>query len=115
MRAHMSHSSKPPDWQTHAEKTDYRETPNYRDTIAYAKRLASSPSIEFQSFGKSGEGRDLPLLIASEAGVLSPEAAREKGNAVVLIQACIDAGEPDGKEPGLALLRDISISKIAAR
>ena len=111
----MSHSSIPPDWQTHAEKTDYRETPNYRDTIAYAKRLAgSSHSIEFQSFGKSGEGRDLPLLIASEAGVFSPEAAREKGNAVVLIQACIHAGEPDGKDAGLALLRDIAITKTAA-
>src|SRR5258705_10992719 len=92
--AHMSYSSIPSDWQTHAEKTDYRETPNYRDTIAYAKRLAgSSPAIEFQSFGKSGEGRYLPLLIASEAGVFRPETSDEQGKAVVLIQACIHAGD----------------------
>ena len=99
------------DWRTHAEKTDYQETPRYFETISYAKRLAAaSPLIEFQSFGCSGEGRDLPLLIATEGATFSPESARQAGKAVVLIQACIHAGEPDGKEAGLALLRDITIT-----
>jgi hypothetical protein len=105
----------PTGWQTHAEKTDYNETPNYADTIDYAKRLAeASPAIQFQSFGKSGQGRDLPLLIASEANVFSPSAARDQSKAVVLIQACIHSGEPDGKDAGFALLRDIAITKTAA-
>ena len=30
---------------------------------------------------------------------------------MVLIQACIHAGEPDGKDAGFALLRDIAITK----
>lgn len=102
----------PPEWLTHAEKTDYRETPRYSDTIAYAKRLdQASPLIKFETFGKSGEGRDLPLLIAAEGDTLTPEAAKRAGKAVVLIQACIHAGEPDGKDAGLALLRDIAITK----
>lgn len=101
----------PADWLTHAEKTDYRETPRYAETIEYAKRLdEASPLLQFQSFGRSGQGRELPLLIATEDGTFTPEAAR-RGKAVVLIQACIHAGEPDGKDAGLALLRDIAITK----
>jgi len=102
----------PTQWLTHAEQTDYRETPRYDATIDYCKRLAeASPLIQFQSFGKSGQGRDLPLLIASEGDVLTPEAAKRARKPVVLIQACIHAGEPDGKDAGLALLRDIAITK----
>ena len=101
--------------QTHAEQTNYRQTPNYADTIAFAHQLAAaSPSIEYRSFGHSGQGRELPLLIASETQTFTPEAAREQGKAVVLIQACIHSGEPDGKDAGFALLRDIAITKTAA-
>jgi len=102
----------PVEWLTHAEKTDYRETPRYAETIEYSKRLdQASQLIKFQSFGTSGEGRELPLLIATEGGTFTPEIARQAGKAVILIQACIHAGEPDGKDAGLALLRDIAITK----
>jgi murein tripeptide amidase MpaA len=102
----------PAAWLTHAEKTDYRETPRYAETIEYSKRLdKASPLIKFQSFGKSGEGRELPLLIATEGETFTAEAARHSHKAVILIQACIHAGEPDGKDAGLALLRDIAITK----
>src|SRR5215813_4141278 len=111
----MTQTQVPPDWQTPAEKTGYSQTPDYAETIAFAKRLASeSTSIQFQTFGFSGQGRALPLLVCSEAGVFSPEAAKEQGKAVVLIQACIHAGEPDGKDAGFALLRDVAITKSAA-
>ena len=101
--------------QIHAEKTNYRETPNYADTIGFAQQLANaSPAIEYRSFGHSGQGRELPLLIASEAQTFTPEAARNEQKAVVLIQACIHSGEPDGKDAGFALLRDIAITKTAA-
>ncbi len=117
-RAHtktMSQNHNPPvpaEWLTHAEKTDYRETPRYAQTIEYAKRLDQASSlIKFQTFGKSGEGRDLPLLIATEGDTFTHETARRAGKAVILIQACIHAGEPDGKDAGLALLRDIAITK----
>ncbi len=102
----------PPEWQTWAEKSDYRETPRYDETISYSRKLdAGSPLIRLESFGQSGEGRSLPLLIAAEGETFTPEAARRAGKAVVLIQACIHAGEPDGKDAGLALLRDIAITK----
>lgn len=111
----MSTNAIPSDWLTHAERTNYQQTPNYADTIAYAKKLAdASPFIEYRTFGQSGQGRDLPLLIASEGDALSPAAAQQGNKAVVLIQACIHAGEPDGKDAGFALLRDVAITKSHA-
>jgi len=37
-----------------------------------------------------------------------------KNLAIVLIQACIHSGEPDGKDAGFALLRDVAITKSRA-
>lgn len=105
----------PPEWQTFAEKTDYRETPRYEETLAYSRRLdAASTLIRLESFGQSGEGRSLPLLIAATGETFTPEAARHAGKIIVLVQACIHPGEPDGKDAGLALLRDIAITKTRA-
>lgn len=110
MSQQQSHSISP-EWQTHAEKTSYRETPSYDETINYSKRLAeASPLIQYSSFGLSGEGRDLPLLVATESKTFTPQEARNAGKPVVLVQACIHSGEPDGKDAGLALLRDIAIA-----
>ncbi|MGH9916688.1 MAG: M14 family metallopeptidase, partial [Pyrinomonadaceae bacterium] len=111
----MAQSTSPPvpsEWQTLAERTNYRETPRYKETIEYARRLAaSSPLIRYTIFGKSGEGRDLPLLIAAKDDHFTPAAAHKAGKAVILVQACIHPGESDGKDAGLALLRDIAITK----
>jgi murein tripeptide amidase MpaA len=105
----------PPEWQTYSEKTEYRETPRYEETIAFSKKLdQASDLILYKSFGKSGEGRDLPLLIAATGKAFTPELARKQGKAVVFVQACIHAGESDGKDAGLALLRDIAITKTRA-
>ncbi|HEV2916009.1 MAG TPA: M14 family metallopeptidase [Pyrinomonadaceae bacterium] len=102
----------PPEWQTYAEKTDYRETPRYDETIAYSRRLdEASPLIRLTSFGESGEGRSLPLLIAAQGEAFTPAEARRAGKAIILVQACIHPGEPDGKDAGLALLRDIAITR----
>jgi len=105
----------PPEWQTRAEKTDYRETPRYDETIAFARKLDdASPLIRYTTFGRSGEGRELPLLVAAAGNDFTPQAARRAGKAVILIQACIHAGESDGKDAGLALLRDIAVTKTRA-
>lgn len=100
------------DWTTPAERTDYRTTPDYAETLQYLKRLDEASSwIKLSSFGKSGEGRDLPLIVAAKDDAFTPEKARKQGKAVVLLQACIHAGESDGKDAGMALLREIAIAK----
>jgi murein tripeptide amidase MpaA len=102
----------PTQWQTTAEATDYKKTSTYGEAIAYSKRLdRATQFITYQTYGKSGEGRDMPLLIAATGNAFTPELARSQGKAVVLIQAGIHAGEIDGKDAGLALLRDIGITK----
>lgn len=105
----------PKEWLTFAEKTDYRKTPRYAETIAYSQKLdEASDWILYKSFGKSGEDRDLPLLVVSNDKTFTPTSARKAGKAVVFVQACIHAGESDGKDAGLALLRDIAITKTRA-
>ncbi len=103
----------PPQWQTVAERTDYKKTSTYDEAVAYSKKLAAASGglIRYTTYGKSGEGRDLPLLIAASNNTFSPILARRAGKAVVLIQAGIHAGEIDGKDAGLALFRDIAITK----
>lgn len=99
-------------WQTYAEKSDYKKTPRYEETISFSKDLdAASDLIVYKTFGKSSEGRDLPLLIAAKDKTFTYESARKKGKAVILIQAAIHSGESDGKDAGFALLRDIAITK----
>jgi murein tripeptide amidase MpaA len=103
----------PKEWQTVAEQTGYAKTSTYDETIAYSKKLAAASHglITYTTYGKSGEGRDLPLLIAANGGTMTPKWVKKSGKAVVLIQAGIHAGEIDGKDAGLALLRDIAITK----
>jgi hypothetical protein len=105
----------PKEWQTLAEQTDYQKTWRYPETIVFAQKLdKASDQIVYKSFGKSGEGRDMPLLIASGDKTFTPDAARKKGKAVVFIQGGIHSGEIDGKDAGFALLRDIAITKTRA-
>lgn len=99
-------------WLTHFELSGGTETPRYDETVAFGRRLdEASPWIVATTFGLSPQGRELPLLIADRDGCFSPEAARAGGKIVVLVQACIHAGEPDGKDAGLMLLRDIAVAQ----
>ncbi|MBK6428342.1 MAG: peptidase M14 [Blastocatellia bacterium] len=99
-------------WQTVAENTAYRKTSTYDETIAYCRRLAgTSLWVSFSMFGTSPQGRGMPLLVISRDRAFTPSAARKTNKPVVLIQNGIHAGEIDGKEASLALVRDIVVSK----
>jgi hypothetical protein len=105
-------SAQDTEFQTYYEKSQYLGTPRYDETIEFCKKLdKASPILKYTTFGKSPQGRDLPLLIADKKGNFTPEAVRKSGNAVLLIEACIHAGESDGKDAGLMLLRDIAVYK----
>ncbi len=97
---------------TRYETSNYLETPGYSETVDFCKKLdKASALLQYSTFGISPQGRDLPLLIADRYGNFTPEAVRRSGNAVLLIEACIHAGESDGKDAGLMLLRDIAFDK----
>ncbi len=96
-------------WRTPAEADEYRTTPDYATTLEYLERLASAHpgQIRIENFGRTGEGRDLKIVIVSKDGTFDPEAIRASGRAVLLVQNSIHAGEMDGKDACLALLRDL--------
>ena len=73
----------PAEWQTKAEQTNYQKTSTYDETIAYCQKLdKASDLIYYTTYGKSGEGRDLPILIASRDKTFTPEDARKKSKAI---------------------------------
>ena len=97
-------------WVTPSEKTALRTSPSYDETIAWLRRLdAAAPELQMVSLGKSGEGRDLWMVIASRDRAFTPEALRRSGKAIVLAQAGIHSGEIDGKDAGMMLLRDMTV------
>ena len=102
----------PDRWLTAYELSGYRATPRYDETLRYCRRLDSASSwVTLTSFGTSPQGRELPLLIVSKQGVRDPGDRRRTGIPVVLIQAGIHAGEIDGKDAGLMLVRDMAITR----
>jgi murein tripeptide amidase MpaA len=104
------------DWRTPAEAAEYRTTPDYAETVAYLERIAAAApgQVRIENFGKTGEGRDLKIVIASSDGVFDPTAVHASGRAILLVQNAIHAGEMDGKDSCLALLRDIAVTKSRA-
>lgn len=97
---------------TFFENSKYLETPRYDSTIWFCKQLAmNSPMIHYTTFGESPEGRELPLLIADKDKLTDPELIKKTGRSILFIQACIHAGEPDGKDAGLMLFRDFISNK----
>ncbi len=108
-----AHAQSPQDWRTPAEISDYRTTPDYAETIRYLDRIAAAApaQVKMEDFGKTGEGRELKIVIASKDGVFDPEKIHASGRVILLVQNGIHAGEMDGKDACLALLRDIVINK----
>jgi len=97
-------------WQTRAERSGYRLTSDYDETMRFCRTLAAGTEwVKLESYGLSGQGRDLPLLIVSKDRVFTPEAARATGKPIILIQNGIHSGEIEGKDACLALVRDIAV------
>lgn len=96
--------------KTRAERTNYLETSTYADVIAFLDSLKGRPELTFGSIGKTNEGRDIPYVIASRPHVSGPVEAKKLGRPIVYVQGNIHAGEVEGKEALLAVLRDLTSS-----
>jgi hypothetical protein len=99
-------------WVTPAEKSDFVTTPSYDETVAWLRRLtAAAPQLRLVSLGRSGEGRELWMVVATAEGAGTAEELRRNGRPTLFAQAGIHAGEIDGKDAGLMLLRDLTVGK----
>jgi hypothetical protein len=97
-------------WQTPAEASDYARTPRLEETVKWFERLAAhSPLVHVDSFATSPQGRPMPLVVVATGGEFDAAAAQASGKEVVLIQAAIHAGENEGKDALMALVRDIAV------
>jgi hypothetical protein len=95
---------------THYEKGNYHVTPSYSETLEFCQLLASSSEIiTYNSIGKSALGLEIPLLVADRDGFSNPGDIRAANRGILLILACNHSGEPDGKDAGLVLFRDIAL------
>ena len=100
--------------QTRPERTNFNETSRYDDVMAFmgAAAKAAPKLIHLTAFGKTFEGRSLPLAIVGTPDA-TPEAVRRTGKLRVYIQGNIHAGEVEGKESAQMLLRDLAEGKHA--
>ena len=100
-----------PSQSTRAERSKYTETSTYADVVAFIDSLqAKGAPIVVGRIGTTTQGRDLPFIVASRPLVHSPAEAKRLGRPVVYVQGNIHAGEVEGKEALLALLRDLVLS-----
>ena len=109
---HAAISSEQPSPATRAERSHYLETSTYADVVAFLDSLkVLGAPYAFGSIGKTVEGRDIPYVLASRPLVHTADEARASGKPILYVQANIHAGEVEGKEALLALLRDLAFAR----
>ena len=61
-------------WATPAERASFARTPRYDETFAWLRKLvaASKGTLQLSSIGRSAEGRDIWIVVASGSGAREP-------------------------------------------
>lgn len=90
------------------EKSNFVKTSTYAEVMTFLEAIKSkSEHVQLLSMGKSQEGKDIPVAVLSRPIVKSAEEAMKSGKLVVYIQGNIHAGEVEGKEAVMMLMREI--------
>lgn len=96
-----------------AEASHYEETSRYDDVLHFFNELQlRSPLLRQEFFGRTQEGRAMPLIILSDPPISQPGEARASGKPVIFVMANIHAGEVEGKEAVQHLARRILIGDL---
>jgi hypothetical protein len=98
-------------WVTPTERSGFRHTPSYQATVDWLGRLAAhSPDLDLVSIGRSAQGRDIWMVVAARGVEATPGALIASGRPTLLVHGGIHAGEIDGKDAGMMLLRDLTVN-----
>jgi hypothetical protein len=103
------------DLKTTAEASGFKSTSTYEDVVKFMKAVdAASPIIFYGTYGKTSEGREMPLAVVG-TGLKDGSAAsvRATNRLRVHIQGNIHAGEVEGKESAQILLREFAMGRHA--
>jgi hypothetical protein len=93
---------------TTAESSAYAATSTYAEVMSFIRQMQKlSPHIRVETICVTTEGREVPLLVVGHPLPQNPLALKSGGKIPVYIQANIHAGEVEGKEAALMLVRDI--------
>jgi len=107
-----STKASPADLLTTGEKSDWNQTAPYAEAVDISRRLErASRSVKVLDIGTTPEGRSMIALIVSKDRAFTPEAAAKTNKVVIFIQSGIHAGEIEGKDTVLMLVRDMVVSK----
>lgn len=100
----------PLEWRTPAEAAGYEATPSYEETLDFLHRLEGAlPELRVATFGTTGAGRPMSVAILDRERRF--DRGQTRGRPVVLVLSGIHAGEIDGKDASLALLRDLALGR----
>jgi Zinc carboxypeptidase len=93
----------------HAERTAFAQSGPYREVEQFCRDLQRGHPSAVKCFdmGKSAQGRDIKAMVVSKTGTLDAQRAAKKKIPVVLVIGGTHAGEIDGKDAGLMLMRDL--------
>ena len=90
------------------ERSNFDKTSTYTDVMNFINAIKTkSQYIQVSTIGKSPMGKEIPLVILANPSVSTPEQARASGKMVTYIQGNIHAGEVEGKEAVMMMMRDI--------
>ena len=98
---------------TTAESSAFTRTTLYEDVMAFLyEAQRRSDQIKILKLTRSSEGRMIPLLVISREGIQSARELKIYRKPAVLVVANIHAGEVEGKEASLMLIREIATGNL---
>lgn len=99
------------------EKSNYTETGDYAEALAFFRAMALKYPAQARllTIGQSPQGRPLVVLILSKEGAFTPALARRTNKPVVFVQNGIHAGEIGGKDASMMLIRDVLVTRRYAK
>ena len=98
----------PPELFSRAELSGYTETSRDSDVAKFCRTIGNlGVYAHTEVFGKTKEGNELYVVVLSNPRITTPQEAKASGKPVIYIQANIHAGEVEGKEASIQLMREI--------